>query len=149
MQYGVGLKETAVTISNYKAENCTTLWKGQNSTLWQISCRYLQAHKLENGSRRIFVIWRRANGILKHLSTALPSGCWYAVQVVAPVTTIVSILPLEKHHQGNHKPASVIHLSGFRYSFLLMNCQTVAYSSYFMSVYSIAYVDAMLLLLQK
>lgn len=57
-----------------------------------------------------FVIWRRANGILKHLSTALPSGCWYAVQVVAPVTTIVSILPLEKHHQGNHKPASVIHL---------------------------------------
>jgi hypothetical protein len=47
-----------------------------------------------------------ADGKLKHLSAALPSGCRHAVQVLAPMAAVVPVLTLEQHHQDNHKPAS-------------------------------------------
>jgi hypothetical protein len=41
-----------------------------------------------------------------NLCIALPSGCWYAVQVMAPVAAVVPILTLEEHDQDNHKSAT-------------------------------------------
>lgn len=41
---------------------------------------------------------------LRNSGIALPSGRWYAVQVMAPVAAVVPILTLEEHDQDNGKP---------------------------------------------
>lgn len=43
---------------------------------------------------------------LRNSGIALPSGRWYAVQVMAPVAAVVPILTLEEHDQDNGKPAT-------------------------------------------